>query len=359
MVGVRVAAVSLSASSPTVKSAPADYDELVREYGENLRVLVRSQLGRGSKPQDIEDVYQYILTQFFANDVITQYQPDHVSEFNGKPVSFLAFIRAKATLYCKGRREAIQRQAGRELQIADTPVGDHGHWIEVFGGAIWDDYEGLTDEAAYVRLHEFLASRPRKPDELNLAELLDELDIRVSSGEAIGPEAIRKVFGLTRASTASYMQRLRDELKLVARRDTYEVGGIVLTAAQMRTAIDALAAYPGHHVLPAFRAVSHPLAGAGKTWYISFAKAEIKAFPELRQPPGGHFSGGHGNAVKAALIHRLERMLNVTEEPEPVVPAGPGAWRTVESALRKLPGCTDERIEVVMELARQVFEAAA
>jgi hypothetical protein len=359
MVGVRVAAVSVSASSPTVNPAPADYDELVRVYGESLRVLIRSQLGRGSKPQDIEDVYQYILTQFLANDVISQYQPERVSEFNGKPVSFLAFIRAKAALYCKGRREAIQRHASRELQIADSEVGDHGHWIEVFGGAIWDDYEGLSDEVAYARLREYLAARPRKPDELNLAELLDELDTRVSAGAPIGPEAIRKVFGLSRASTAEYMQRLRDELKLVARRDTYEVGGVVLTAAQVRTAIDALNAYPGHHVFPAFKAASHPLAAAGKKWYIPFAKQEMQAFPGLRQPPGGHFPGGHGSGVKAALIHRLERMLSMTEAPEPAVPVSRASWRTVESVLRKLPGSTDERVEMVLELARQVFEDAA
>jgi len=354
--------VAGSASSDTTHRAPADYDELTRLYGAELRSLVRSQLGFRSKPEDVDDAFQYILTQFLATDVIGQYEPGHLSNYTGSPASFKAFIKAKAVLYCRGSREKLNRDAARELKIADAPVGDGtDRWIDQFGGAVaWDDYAGLSDEDAYERLRAILAARPAGPGQVSLVDLLDGLADRVDGGRPIGPEAVRKEFGFSRAETASYMKRLRAELKEAARRDTYEVGGMVLSASQVRSAIDALAAYNGHHVFPAFKVANHPLQHAGKTWYVKFAKEEIRAFPELKQPPGGHFAGGHGNAVKAALIHRLERMLGgPVEGLESSVPAGPDAWHRVFRALERLPGSSPERIEFVVELARQVFQDAA
>lgn len=351
-----------SASSDIAHRAPADYDELTRLYGAELRSLVRGQLGFRAGPEDVDDVLQYILTQFLVTDVISQYQPGHLSDYTGSPATFKAFIKAKAVLYCKGKREKLTRDEARELKIADAPVGDGtDRWIDQFGGAAaWDDYAVLSDGDAFERLRSFLAARPSGPGEVSLVDLLDSLAARVDSGDPIGPEAIRKEFGLTRADTASYMQRFRAELKEAARRDTYEVGGMVLTAPQVRAAIDALIAYNGHHVFPAFKVAGHPLQHAGKTWYIKFAKDEIRQFPELKQAPGGHFAGGHGNAVKAALVHRLERMLGgPVEGQESSVPPGPDAWRRVQHALRKLPGSTPDGIEFIMELARQVFQDAA
>lgn len=351
-----------TASSETIHRAPADYDELTRQYGAELRSLVRSQLGYRAGPEDVDDVLQYILTQFLVTDVIAQYEPGHLSDYTGSPASFKAFIKAKAVLYCRGRRERLGKDAARELRIADAPVGDGtDRWIDQFGGAAaWDDYAGLSDEDAYERLRSYLAARPPGPGQVSLVSLLDGLAARVDSGEPIGPEAIRKEFGLSRAETASYMKRLRAELKEAARRDTYEVGGMVLTAIQVRAGIDALVAYNGHHVFPAFKVAGHPLQHAGRTWYIKCAKDEIKAFPELKQAPGGHFAGGHGNAVKAALVHRLERMLGgPVEGQESSVPAGPDAWRRVAQALRRLPGSSPDGIEFIMELARQVFQAAS
>jgi hypothetical protein len=349
-----------SASSDVIiHAAPSDYDELTRLYSPELRRFVRNQLGYQASAEDVDDALQYILMQFIATRVIDQYNPEHVSEFNGRAVSFKAFLKAKAALYCRGWREKLGKLGTRELQIVDSPVGDGtNRWIDNFGE--WDHYTELDDATVYERLREYLAARPPGPGELSLVELLDGLAERVADGQPIGTEAVRKQFGLSRAMTGTYMQRLRAELKEAARRDTFEVGGLVLSAPQVRSAVDALVSYPGHHVLPAFKAAGHPLQHAGKTWYLKPARAEILAYPELKQAPGGHYRGGHGNAIKVGLVHWLERLLGGPVEGQASsVPPGPSAWRVVDSALRRLPGSTPEGVEFILELARQVFAEAA
>jgi hypothetical protein len=344
-------------------AAPEDYAELFLLYGTDIRRVVQKQLGQVAQPQDIDDAVQYILGQFIKNQVIGQYKPDHVSEFTQQPVKFKAFILSKVAAYCKGVRETLGRRM-REPLIADAPVGDGAaSWLDQFGGGDWDDYPSLDDSEVFAWLRTYLASCRPEPGRPALLPLFDELAARVRNGEGAGPEAVRAIAGGTRAQAGAYLGELRAALREATSRTRYEVGGMQLTAAEVRSAVVALKTARGNHVMPAF--AGHPLAKAGKTWYIAYGKEEIALFPEIVLPKGGHYEGGHTSQVKAGLIHRLERLLTgevplqlvAPSVPVPVVqpPPAPDLWPELEALLLRMPGSSTERVSMVMEAARLAF----
>jgi hypothetical protein len=354
-----------------VQSAPADFGQLVEDYGGALRAFIRNQLAPWGKPEDVEDTFQYILGQLLPDPradppragIIEQFDPERVSDYNDRRVSFQAFLMAKAQLYCRGRREELKARAGREFPQADgEDEGAHGSWTDRYGGtATWDGYAGLDDDQALERMREYLAARPTGPGERPLLPLFDEMAARVIAGEPAGPEALRKALDVPRGDMGDYLGRLRVALGAFGRPaeepELYQVGGLELTAVQFRAAIDALRGYKGHHVLAAFKAAGHPLAGGGKNWYLPIARRELAAYPELRQPAGGHYAGGHNTQVKDALLHWMERELTgCAPAPAPAPRAEPrDSLAAVETALRKLPGATDARVAAALEAVRAAF----
>jgi hypothetical protein len=322
-----------------------------------MRSVVRSQLGLLARAEDVEDALADIVVKAIQNDWIGQYDPSHISEYNGKPVTFKAFILKKTALYCRGKREALQRQ-GREVLLVDSPVGEESTpWLELFGPGSVDDYP--SDSEAYTRLRSYLEGRDVQPGQLPLLPLFDTLVQRVTDRQSTGPQFVCREFGLTRRAGAEYMAQLRTALREAvtgAAPAMFEVGGVALTAAQVRQAADALRASRGNRVLPVFQAIGHPLADAGKTWYLPFAKEEQAAYPEIRQAKGGHYIGGHGSPIKAALIHRLERMLEEKDALTATVAERlNGPWIELEAVLARVPGATPELVAMVMDTARLAF----
>jgi hypothetical protein len=354
-----------------VQSAPADFSQLVEDYGGALRAFIRNQLAPWGKPEDVEDTLQYILAQLLPDPratpprvgIIEQFNPEHVSDYTGKRVSFQAFLMDKAQLYCRGRREELKARAKREfLQADDDETDGHQSWTDRFGGtAVWDGYAGLDDSEALERMREYLAARPAGPGERPLLLLFDEMAARVIAGEPVGPEALRVALKVPRGEMGDYLGQLRLALGSMDRPagepELYQVAGLELTAVQFRAAIDALRGYRGHHVLAAFKAAGHPLAGAGRKWYLPIARRELAAYPELRQPTGGHYAGGHSTQVKDALLHWMERSLTgCAPVPAPAPRAEPRAsLAAVETALRKLPGATDAKVDAALEAVRAAF----
>lgn len=141
------------------------------------------------------------------------------------------------------------------------------------------------------------------------------------------------------------------------------LGGLRLTATEVRAAVAALKAAKGNRVLPAFKDTGHRLAEAGKTWYLEFADEVMDAYPELRTPVKRH-AEGHFGRVKQALIFGLERFLDAVpvtvpvdepvSEAVPEVTAMPSAalWADLESVLARFPGLDLDRVDAVLETVR-------
>jgi hypothetical protein len=355
--------------------------------------MVRSQLGTVARPGDVDDGVQYILGQFIKNDVIAQFQPGYINDYNHKPTTFRAFVKAKVALYCKGLRESLGRHAGRELLLTDS-----SEWTD-FGTA--DEYPALAGEDM-DRLRERLAGRDQEPGSEPVLPLFEALAARYAQGQSVSPAAVRRQFGKTKAEAEAWFATLKDALRDVPADHPgpepeipqeeawftglhievdggYLLGGLVLSAYEVRAAADALKLSNGNQVLRAFKDFSHRLAGSGKTWYLAFAEQVMRAHPELRNPPMRHCDG-HFGRVKRALIWGLEEL--VGDEPEvmpapqpasvpedlplpadapvsepalkPVLPPDESAalWSDLERAIARLPGFDGGNLEAAVEAVR-------
>lgn len=319
------------------------------------------------RPEDQQDVLQYILSRFVARDVIAMYDPAFVSARAPDGVSFRSFILGQVPTYCRGLGQSYSKHYGREMAIADVPVGDgHQRWVEgVAAGNGWDKYPSLADADLLARLRERLASRPDHGDGPSSAELLDHLAARAEQGRDPA-RGLARHFGVDEQTAAARLADLRAELQAAVSRKhpepAVEVAGTELTLSQVRSAVAALRESPGNQVLKVWQKAGHPLAAVGKDWYVPWAKQELAWYPHLRGEKGGHYEGGHGSPVKRGLIHRLERLLTGEQPPapKPVVKDVPETWLDMtEAALWRAPGATLEQIENALELIREMFGGSA
>jgi hypothetical protein len=313
----------------------------------------------------VEDGVQYILGQFIKRDVIALYNPAHVSDYTRAPVSFKAFILGQVPVYCRGLREVAARSA-REPLLLDAGAGQDGLSPAIDAmTSVSDQYPSLADDEALERLRAAISRRlPEPPGRAPVLPLFDALADRYGAGKPVTAAAVRARFKVTPEAAEAWMAELRGLLGAVtAPRPLpapppacFELGGMLLTALQVREAVKALRDSRGNRVLPAFADTGHPLAAAGRQWYLDFAAQVMRDYPKTRAAKGGHYEGGHFGKVKAALIFGLERLLDGLEA-EPISPPDlteTGPWRAFEEALgglAKLPGVSPADLEAVREAA--------
>jgi DNA-directed RNA polymerase specialized sigma24 family protein len=317
------------------------------------RTLTRS-------PQDAEDIAADIFEKLLIRDVPAMYRPDVVSKHTKRRVTWRAFLSNQVALYCRGKQEQTDRRSFREPLWCDAPTGDNGsRWVELFGGNVWDDYPSLSESEFVTRIREYLAELPEweGPD---LVAVFEDMLARVSEGEKVSVTYLRKRFHISNSAAQETLRHIRDAIggDQPVKPVLYEVGGVQLTADEVRDAARLLREAKGNQVRRVFSRGGHKLATAGTTWYLEFAAQEAKDYPELKAPSGSHTKGGHGDGVKRALIHRLERMTGLTvvasaSEDEPEVPA-----EVFESRLWQL-GATKEDVAELIALAQQAFGGAA
>jgi hypothetical protein len=191
-----------------------------------------------------------------------------------------------------------------------------------------------------------------------LLALFNALTEQVAEGYSPTRVSVQRRFGLSAVDAGRRLDELKEALKEAVSAGPlpkFEVGGLTLSAAGVRAAVDALRGARGNRVRPAFTDAGHVLAEAGTTWYLPFAREELRQFPELKRPKGTHTAGGHGDHIKRALIHRLERMLH--EAGAPVSPEREGDETPLDRLEAEVWHLTDdpEQVDKILELARSAY----
>lgn len=344
---------------PKASDVPADAGELVKQYRDLIRRLV---IKRGVPAQDADDATQFILTRMIERNVLGMYDPSKGT--------FRNFVCAQASVYANGQRDKVLRKATRELLIADSPVdGEDGgtSWADTFGGlAACDDYSYIDAEEWVTRMRAHLASIPPRSldDACDLVAVFDELLREIHVHGQYSRDELCARFSIGATTAAAWITRLREIMAgagdgLPSVPVQHEVGGVVLTLADIRSAIKILREARGIMVRQPLAKAGHPLGSAPDVrWYHPFSKAERKAYPDAvevdpqtHQAPADH--------VKRAVIHGLERMLGIAlaDEPAPVEAAPePEAtpvdefeatmWRYIKDA---------QEMDRVLALARRAF----
>lgn len=346
---------------------PADMDELARHYYNLIIGMVRKS---GIPDQDAPDAAQYILERLAKTDVIGQFDPGHVTVYQGKPVKtrFSTFLGAKVLLYCRGERSRVGKRASHELLVLDRPADDeNGSSLAAVLGSFavaCDDYSALESGEFIAQLRARLAAIPPRSgrDTCDLAALFDEIVHEISETGEYSYAGIQARFGISGTTAGAWLSRLRSVLRQFLGRPLAVIGGTALTAVQISAALEILRESPGIMVAQPLRKAGHPLSQAEQGWYHGFAREEIKKFPALAVEPGTHRKpAGH---VKSAVIHRLERILaeagaavpvaqvpgpSPAPDPEPVTPEDEfeaALWRHIRAA---------EDVDRLKELARRAY----
>jgi hypothetical protein len=306
---------------------PADMDELARHYYDFIRGMVRKQ---GIPDQEAGDAVQYIFERLEKTDVIGQFDPEHVTEYQGKLVKtkFSTFLGAKVMLYSRGERGRIGRRASHELQILDRPVtADLDTGLSALLGSLgasFDDYSSLESGEFIAQVRARLAAVPPRSarDTCDLAALFDEIVHEIGETGEFSYAGLQARFGISGTTAGAWLSRLRAILRPALGRTSVTIGGVALTAAEIAAALKILREDTSVMVRQPLAKAGHPLSKAEAGWYRPFAQAELKKFPGLAVDPGTHRKpAGH---VKLAVMHRLERILAeagvpaLTPDPDPV-----------------------------------------
>lgn len=309
-----------AATSDRQDVIPASMDELARHYHDFILGMVRK---HGIPDQEAGDSVQYILERLSKKNILGEYDPEYVSEHQGRKVRtrFSTFLGAKVILYCMGERGRILRRSSHELPVIDAAEGDS--LSALFGpvrAGSCDDYSALEAQEFITRMRKHLAAIPPRSarDTCDLVALFDELVTETEQTGGFSYAGIQARFGVSGTTAGAWLSRLRKVLSPALGRQVTVIGGVALTTDEVAAAVQVLRAAPGIMVAQPLAKAGHPLAGAEKRWYHPFAKAEMKKFPSLVAAPGTHAKPA-GN-VKAAVLHRLERILSEAGTPVPVPP---------------------------------------
>jgi DNA-directed RNA polymerase specialized sigma24 family protein len=344
---------AVTASDPDF--VPSDMDELARHYYDFIRGMVRK---CGIPDQDAGDSVQYILERLGKTGAIAQYDPDHLTEHQGRLVKtrFSTFLGAKVMIYCRGERGRVGKRAWHEVQILDRPAdGEEGTGLSMLLGSLGsacDDYSALESGEFIREMRAALAAIPPRSarDTCDLAALFDELVHEISETGAFSYAAIQARFGISGTTAGAWLSRLRTVLSRILDRPLAVIGGVALTAEQVTAALKILREAKGIMVRQPLARAGHPLSQAEKGWYHGFAREEMKKFPALAAGPGTHRKpAGH---VKEAVIHRLERIL--AEAGAPV--AGAQAPAPAPSLAAPEPATPEDEFEA--RLWRYIRDAA-
>lgn len=294
-------------------AAPKTAEEFwTRDWDYTVK-LVRTLLKNDAR-LEAEDVAADIFEKLLTRDVPAMYKGDVVSVHTKRRVTWRAFMSHQVALYVRGKQEQVDRRAWREPLWCDAPVNDGGdRWAEVFGGQVTDSYPSLPDSEFIFRTREYLASLPEW-DGPSLADLFEEVLASFQDTGKVSLAFLKKKLGLTQTQAADYLAALQREISSGLGIPAFDVGGIWLTASEIEEAARLLRTSKGNHVLPVFARAGHHLASGGREWYLKTAAAELRDYPELRIPRGAHARGGHGNQVKVALVHWLERAAGAAHE---------------------------------------------
>ncbi len=199
-------------------SAPADYADLFRTYYRYVVTLVRR---LGIEESRKEDVASDILLRLYERDILSTFDPSLVFTYDGKdrPARFKSFLTKLVMTYVRGHFDKQQRQNGRELLIADRPVGDGDTtWIDVFGGTVdgadADVLNVLAEQDLVDKLRAYIATVPRKSkfDSCDLLALFDAVVVQIRECGAWNVAELRDRFGISSTAMHSWMWWLRANL---------------------------------------------------------------------------------------------------------------------------------------------------
>lgn len=195
---------------------PEDYSDLFTNYYAYVSSLV---FGAGIDPQNVEDVTMAILTKFFENDVLADYDPDHTTSHGGvtRKAVFRTFLSGFVKLYVRHYRERQTTTSNREPLLCNQPVRDGSNsfgetdWVELFGPPVVESYDDLQMGDAISTVRARLADLPGD-SKCSIADLFEAVLAHLRDYGKPDIAQLANQFEVSQTTVRVRLARLKDEM---------------------------------------------------------------------------------------------------------------------------------------------------
>lgn len=186
-------------------SAPKSYEEFLSVWGDYVKAIVKLQ--NWVLPQNVEDITQEILIDFYSKDYLNKYDPSK-SKFN-------TFMANFTNIRLRGKRTQFNRLKSREVYCIDETREDFNESFISLLGSVSDTYDIEVKELInyiYKKL-----KKSRVTSQVNNYALLFKLIVKEmckkehnkKTSKLIDRKAIAAQLGMTTAGVGLMMNNLR------------------------------------------------------------------------------------------------------------------------------------------------------
>lgn len=200
---------------------PATFDELYRHY---YSYVVRYVIALGIEPRNAEDVAQTVLQKFFEKDVLSDYDPDHYVEAEGRTrkAMFGTFLSGFVRLYVRHYRDrqwVLQKREGTSLDTSSRDDdGKDGSNSDFLSGVTFEEqHEDLhfIELVTGIRAHLSTVAPRNAQDQCNMVDFFNAVLQQTYEDGKIDTEALKEQFGVSKTSIQNWLKRLRNEVSIV------------------------------------------------------------------------------------------------------------------------------------------------
>lgn len=201
------------AEAPSTNQAPADYEELFRQFFDHTKKVVAS---KGIAIEDIEDAAANLFVTFMDKDALTWYDP---SKFGGKTPPFKSLFNRFITTYVLQLRDKQETRHKREPIRLETPAGDKSIWVDVHAPVETDEaliasIESSIDLQETIRAAiERLRKVPQKSYKRDLVHLFKVMVRRAMDGDEVTGSVLAREVGLSDTIVYEMCRTIRSELR--------------------------------------------------------------------------------------------------------------------------------------------------
>lgn len=206
---------------PREDYVPESFEDLFDHYYKFVVSLVST---FGIDYHNAEDVSMTILMIFFEKDVLSDFNPEFVSEFGGveRTAVFRTFLSGFVRTYVRhyvDRQRVLRRREGfsTDTVVAGGGAEQEMTWLDVAGPLYEEEFDSLYEEELVKSIRDHLATvAPKNNQDLcNLPKLFEAVLAQTRADGKVNTEELAAHFGVTRQSINNWQKRLRTEVAKV------------------------------------------------------------------------------------------------------------------------------------------------
>lgn len=186
---------------------PTSEAEVFERYFPHVKFLVARS---GIRKDNVEDYAMALMLKFVEKDVLSDYDPERLSEFEGKPrtANFKTFLSGFVSSYLRHFHERDIINAQRSAISTDVPMGENQDipFLDYLGYSVPDDTEQVEVAELLRNVRSDLSQAKGKSHVL----LFDMILLQVTEHGKIDVPELAELFGVSRATVHNWLRKVRE-----------------------------------------------------------------------------------------------------------------------------------------------------